>query len=252
MPCGPQSTPPPCHAPSARPGMGHLPSTPCSPLPCTLNPARNGPPSLHTLHPPALHPQPGARYGPPSLRTLLPPALHPPCRAALHWGPWSPKPATTFHAPRLGQPNSFLSRPPVYASIISLMEYETALRERLSKDGDLLLHFQGGLYSIPVHSQKLKLASSLFAEVITSVLDDPIAEATGKRRKIYAEGDGVATEQQGMPTLQVGRNQRSKRARYKFPINFGTVYGCARAVQVPCCVKSKTARLSCKHRFLKP
>ena len=85
------------------------------------------------------------------------------------------------------------------------MEYETALRERLSKDGDLLLHFQGGLYSVPVHSQKLKLASSFFAEVITSVLEDPIAEATAKRRKT-SEGDGAATGQQDMPILQVGRN----------------------------------------------
>ena len=79
------------------------------------------------------------------------------------------------------------------------MEHETALRAALSKNGDIELRFQGGL-SIPVHSLKLKLSSSVIKDVITAVLEDQIASAAAKRRKT-AEG-GSATGQD-MPYVQV-------------------------------------------------
>ena len=96
-----------------------------------------------------------------------------------------------------------LLQPKDFASPKSRMEHETALRDALSEDGDLELRCHDGS-SIPVHSLKLKLASSVLKDVIASVLDDQIASATAKRRKI-AEGNSASTGRQGMPTLQVCR-----------------------------------------------
>ena len=79
------------------------------------------------------------------------------------------------------------------------MEHTTALRKRLSKDGDIELRFQGG-HSIPVHSLKLKLASSVLDEMITATLEDQIATAAAKRRKT---ADGGSTAGQDMPYVQV-------------------------------------------------
>ena len=84
------------------------------------------------------------------------------------------------------------------------MEHVTALREALSEDGDIELRFQCG-QSIPVHSQKLKLASSVLKDMITAVLDDQIASAAAKRRKT-AEGGSAAG--QDMPYVQVSRIPR--------------------------------------------
>ena len=75
------------------------------------------------------------------------------------------------------------------------------LRDALSDDGDLELRFQGG-EAIPVHSQKLKLASTVLKDTITAVLDDLIASASAKRRRA-AEGSGGVTEQCELPSLQV-------------------------------------------------
>ena len=80
------------------------------------------------------------------------------------------------------------------------MEHASALIEALSEDGDIELRFQGG-HSIPVHSLKLKLASSVFNDVITATLDDQIATAAAKRRKT-ADG-GSAAAGQDMPYVQV-------------------------------------------------
>ena len=83
------------------------------------------------------------------------------------------------------------------------MEYahEAALRDALSDDGDLELRFQGG-QSLPVHSQKLKLASTVLKDLITSVLDDMIAASAAKRRRT-AEGSSCVIEQQELPSLLV-------------------------------------------------
>ena len=62
------------------------------------------------------------------------------------------------------------------------MEHTAALREALSEDGDIELRFQGGL-SIPVHSLKLKLASSVLKDMITSTLDDQIASAAAAKMR---------------------------------------------------------------------
>ena len=62
------------------------------------------------------------------------------------------------------------------------MKHKAALREALSEDGDIELRFQGG-HSIPVHSLKLKLASSVLKDMLTATLDDDIASAAAKRRK---------------------------------------------------------------------
>ena len=62
------------------------------------------------------------------------------------------------------------------------MDHSNALREALSDDGDIELRFQGG-HSIPVHSLKLKLASSVLKDLINATLDDQIASAAAKRRK---------------------------------------------------------------------
>ena len=85
------------------------------------------------------------------------------------------------------------------------MEHEAALRAALSEHGDLELRFQGGR-SFPVHSLKLKLASPVLKDVITSVLDVQIAPAAAaaKKRKI-SEGDSAVAGQQEMPAVQVGR-----------------------------------------------
>ena len=79
------------------------------------------------------------------------------------------------------------------------MEHETALREALSEDGDIELRFQGG-HSIPVHSLKLKLASSVLKDMISAVLEDQIASAAAKRRKTADGGCGAG---QDMPFVQV-------------------------------------------------
>ena len=79
------------------------------------------------------------------------------------------------------------------------MEHTAALREALSEDGDIELRFQGG-HSIPVHSLKLKFASSVLKDMITATLDDQIASAAAKRRK-NAEGGSAAG--QDMPHVQV-------------------------------------------------
>ena len=81
------------------------------------------------------------------------------------------------------------------------MEHETALREALTEDGDIELRFQGG-NSIPVHSQKLKLASSVLKDLITAVLEDQIASAAAKRRKT---ADGSSAAGQDMPYVQVSQ-----------------------------------------------
>ena len=73
------------------------------------------------------------------------------------------------------------------------------MRDALTEDGDIELRFQGG-HSIPVHSQKLKLASSVLKDMITAVLEDQIASAAAKRRKT-AEGCSAAGED--MPYVQV-------------------------------------------------
>ena len=79
------------------------------------------------------------------------------------------------------------------------MEHVAALRDALSEDGDIELRFQGG-HSIPVHSLKLKLASSVLKDLITDVLDDLIASLAAKRRRT-AEGGSSAV--QNMPYVQV-------------------------------------------------
>ena len=89
------------------------------------------------------------------------------------------------------------------------MEHESSLRDALSYDGDLELRFQGG-EAIPVHSQKLKLASSVLRDLITAVLDDMIASSAAKRRRT-AEGSGSITEERELPSLKV-RRQVSKQA----------------------------------------
>ena len=66
------------------------------------------------------------------------------------------------------------------------------------------LRFQGG-HSIPVHSLKLKLASSVLKDMITSTLDDQIASAAAKRRKT---ADGGNASGQDMPYVQVSVMQR--------------------------------------------
>ena len=64
------------------------------------------------------------------------------------------------------------------------------------------LRFQGG-HSIPVHSLKLKLASSVLKDMITAVLDDQIASAAAKRRKTAEYGGRAAG--QDMPQVQVSQ-----------------------------------------------
>ena len=81
-----------------------------------------------------------------------------------------------------------------------MQPHENSLRDALSDDGDLELRFQCG-QSLPVHSQKLKLASSVLKGLITAVLDDLIAAAAIKRRRT-AEGSCSIEE---LPSLQVNQ-----------------------------------------------
>ena len=90
------------------------------------------------------------------------------------------------------------------------MEHESSLREALSYDGDLELRFEGGK-AIPVHSQKLKLASSVLRDLISAVLDDLIASAAAKRRRT-AEGSSSVADQQELPSLQVSTQKVMKSA----------------------------------------
>ena len=76
---------------------------------------------------------------------------------------------------------------------------ESALREALSEDSDLELRFLGG-QSIPVHSLKLKLASSVLKALLNDVMDGQIASAA-KRRKT---ADASCSCEEAMPSLQVG------------------------------------------------
>ena len=87
------------------------------------------------------------------------------------------------------------------------MEHATALREALSDDGDIELRFQGG-HSIPVHSLKLKLASSVLKDLITAVLDDQIAAAAAKRKRTASEGGSTAG--QDMPFVQASHRVEAK------------------------------------------
>ena len=75
------------------------------------------------------------------------------------------------------------------------------LRDALIDGGDLELRFQSG-EAIPVHSQKMKLASSVLKDTITAVLDDLIASSAAKRRRT-AEGSSSVTEQGELPSLKV-------------------------------------------------
>ena len=83
------------------------------------------------------------------------------------------------------------------------MEHVAALRDALSEDGDIELRFQGG-HSIPVHSLKLKLASTVLKDLITAVLDDLMASLAAKRRRT-AEGGSSAVQSmpQYRPYVQV-------------------------------------------------
>lgn len=86
------------------------------------------------------------------------------------------------------------------------MEHEISLREAISDDGDLELRFQCG-QSLPVHSQKLKLASTVLKGLITAVLEDLIASAAAKRRRT-AEGSSCVpvADEQGLPSLKVSQS----------------------------------------------
>ena len=77
-----------------------------------------------------------------------------------------------------------------------MQSHEIALRDALSDDGDLELRFQCG-QSLPVHSQKLKLASSVLKGLITAVLDDLIATSAAKRRRTV-EGSSSVEELPGV------------------------------------------------------
>ena len=78
------------------------------------------------------------------------------------------------------------------------MQTEIALREALSEDSDIDLRFLGG-QSIPVHSLKLKLASSVMKALLNDVMDGQIASAA-KRRKTAAASNCC---EEAMPSLQV-------------------------------------------------
>ena len=83
------------------------------------------------------------------------------------------------------------------------MDHETPLRDALSDDADLELRFQCG-QSLPVHSRKLKLASSVLKGLITAVLDDLIASSAAKRRRIAEGSLSSVADQQDLPSLMVG------------------------------------------------
>ena len=82
-----------------------------------------------------------------------------------------------------------------------MQSHEISLRDALSDDGDLELRFQCG-QSLSVHSQKLKLASSVLKGLDSAVLDDLIASAATKRRRT-AEGSSSIEE---LPSLRVGHS----------------------------------------------
>ena len=84
------------------------------------------------------------------------------------------------------------------------MDHEASLRAALSDDADLELRFQCG-QSLPVHSLKLKLASSVLKGLISAVMEDVIASSAAKRRRIAADGGSSVADQQEMPSLQVSR-----------------------------------------------
>ena len=81
-----------------------------------------------------------------------------------------------------------------------MQSHEISLRDALSDDGDLELRFQCG-QSLPVHSQKLKLASAVLKGLITAVLDDLIASSATKRRRIAEGSNGV----EELPSVQVSQ-----------------------------------------------
>ena len=86
------------------------------------------------------------------------------------------------------------------------MDVETLLRDALLVDGDLELRFQCGR-SMPVHSQKLKLASAILKDLITSVLDDLIAWSAAKRRRTAEGCSSAADQQESLPSLQVSQSR---------------------------------------------
>ena len=99
------------------------------------------------------------------------------------------------------------------------MEHEASLRSALSDDGDIELRFHGG-EAIPVHSLKLKLASSVLKDTITAVLDDLIASSAAKRRRT-AEGSSSVTDQQEMPSLRVSHSSSQSRHSSVMHIGMG-------------------------------
>lgn len=68
------------------------------------------------------------------------------------------------------------------------MEHEAAMRDALSEDSDIELGFQGESPPMPVHSLKLKLASSVLKHLINDVMDDKIVSAAAARRQGDAHG----------------------------------------------------------------
>ena len=118
--------------------------------------------------------------------------------------PWNlclePKPHATHRNSRFSLFIFITLHLPLHLTPISAsMEHASALLEALSEDGDMELRLQGGR-SIPVHSMKLKFASSVLKDVITATLDDQIATASAKRRKT---ADGGSAAGQDMPYVQV-------------------------------------------------
>ena len=85
------------------------------------------------------------------------------------------------------------------------MDHEASLRAALSDDGDLELRFQCG-QSLPVHSQKLKLASSVLKDLISAVMEDVIASSAAKRRRTAAADGSSSIVDQELPSLQVSHS----------------------------------------------
>ena len=82
------------------------------------------------------------------------------------------------------------------------MDHEASLRAALSDDADLELRFQCGR-SLPVHSLKLKFASSILKGLISAVMEDVIASSAAKRRRTAEDGSSSVAEQQELPSLKV-------------------------------------------------
>ena len=82
------------------------------------------------------------------------------------------------------------------------MDHESSMRAALSDDADLELRFQCG-QSLPVHSLKLKLASSVLKGLISAVMEDVIASSAAKRRRTAEDGSSSVAEQQELPSLKV-------------------------------------------------